>query len=405
MKRAATALLLACVGVGVLAACSRGSIQPGDARLAFDRARVQVGTDGGALQSVKGGRSLDAGDRVKVLQGDAELRLARGARLLLREGSDVLVGRAPILRAGEVVAEVDDTPLTVRSSGSSVEVQDGVTRIRAGLALTAGVYSGSSRVRTADRALRVPAYRQVSVLAFGVLPAAPAPLEYRDTDRWDLRYLGPAIDIGNELQRRSDGFSAQLRPNEGVTPGFFEILLPDLPSGSLESCQAALDGSFGEGRRPGEVLVGASLALQGRSAGFTDRCRRGFAFRDDGATWGLVALDLGARSLPRIRNDLVAAIGRLPSESTITALGALSPRVDDGGPPAVTAAPSSPPPAPTTATPAPAPAPTPAPAPVPLPEPVQPLLPPLVPAPEDPSDGLLAPVGQLVEGLLGGLLG
>jgi hypothetical protein len=285
-----------------------------------------------------------------------------------------------------------------------VTAREGATRIRGGLALTAGVYEGSARVESAGSTLDVPALRQAAIASFGVVPAAPSALEYSDSDAWDQRYLGLAIEIGKELQAKSDGFSSQLRPGEGLTPGFYTTLLPDLPDRALTGCPAALDGSLGEGRRPGEVLVGTALALQGRSGSFTTRCKEAFAFRDDGATWGLVALDQSVRSLPAIRERLVTAIGRLPNESTIAALAPppdVSRAAEFSEPIAVEApsAPSAPAPA------APAPAPAPAPA-VPVPtvpglEPVTPLLPTL-PAPED---GLLTPVTDLVGNLLGGLLG
>lgn len=401
MKRAA-ALVLACVGAGVLAACNKATIQPGDARLSFDGARVQVASPGQPLRTVGTSTRLGTGDRVKVIGGEARLVLADGAELLLRDGSEVVVDRQPALRAGEVVATVDDEPLTVQSSGSRVAVLSGVSRIRTGLALTTGVYSGAAQLTSAGRSLRVPAYRQAAVVAFGALPATPAPLEYRATDAWDRRYLGEAIEIGEELQRRSDGFSNQLRPNEGHTPGFFSILLPELPANAFDRCTAALAG----GRRPGEVLVGTSLALRGRGSSFAARCGDAFAFRDAGATWGLVALDQGARSLPAIREDLVAAIGRLPSSATI-ALGPAAPDVAtplDGRTPdvvaPVAATPAAPRPTPTApATPAPAPVPSSPAAPVP------PVLPPLLPPPPDSEDGLLSPVGDLVDNLLSGLLG
>jgi hypothetical protein len=242
------------------------------------------------------------------------------------------------------------------------------------------------------------------VAAFGVLPASPSPLEYREADAWDRRYLGPAIEIGLELQRRSDGFSAQLRPDEGLTPGFYEILLPDLPADAFERCRAALGGSLGEGRRPGEVLVGSSLALQGRRGTFAERCRDAFAFRDAGATWGLVALDQGTRSLPRIREGLDAAIGRLPGEATLTALGEV-PAPSTPEPPVV-AAPATPTaPAPAAPGSQPSPSPTPAPPPAP-PTQLLPDVPPLLTPPGDePQDGLLTPVTDLVDNLLSGLLG
>lgn len=410
MKRAATALVLACVGATALAACSRSTIQPGNARLSFDRARVQIASAGSGFETVTDGVTLRAGDRVRVVTGEAEMQLPRRARLLLREGSQVVVGRQPTLTAGDVVAEVEDEPLTVRSAGSTATVRDGASRIRGGLALTAGVYEGSARVESAGSSLDVPALRQAAIASFGVVPAAPSALEYSEEDRWDQRYLGVAIEIGRELQAKSDGFSSQLRPGEGMTPGFYDILLPDLPTRALTGCPAALDGSLGEGRRPGEVLVGTALALQGRTGSFTARCRDAFAFRDDGATWGLVALDQSVRSLPAIRDRLESAMGRVPAGATIAALAppADPGRSADSAPPAVV----QPLPEPTRAapapapTPAPAPAPTPGPAPVPVPtvpglEPVTPLLPPV----PDPTDGLLTPVTDLVGNLLGGLLG
>jgi hypothetical protein len=319
----------------------------------------------------------------------------------------VLVGRVPTLTAGDAVAQVEDEPLTLGAAGSTVTARRGATRIRGGLALTAGVYEGSARVQSAGSSLDVPALRQAAIASFGVVPAAPSALEYSDTDAWDQRYLGLAIDIGKELQAKSDGFSSQLRPGEGLTPGFYTTLLPDLPDRALTGCPTALDGSLGEGRRPGEVLDGTALALQGRSGSFTTRCKEAFAFRDDGATWGLVALDQSVRSLPSIRERLVSAIGRLPNDSTIAALAPPpdTSRSAEFAEPVAVEPPSTPATrTPTTPTPgSPTPPPT-APVPVPTVPGVEPVTP-LLPALPDPDDGLLTPVTDLVGNLLGGLLG
>jgi hypothetical protein len=251
----------------------------------------------------------------------------------------------------------------------------------------------------------VPAYRQVSIAAFGVVPSTPSPLQYKVTDSWDLHYLGTAIEIGDELQRRSDGFSAQLQPTEGHTPGFFSLLLPDLDSRSLAACPTALAGSTGDGRPPGEVLVGTSLVLQAGGP-FDTRCRGAFAFRDAGATWGLVALDIGVRSLPAIRERVVTAIGRLPVSATIAALGA-PPAPSTPTAPQLTVPSASPPPAPQSPpselSPSPTPPPSGAPVPTPTPPPVAPV--PGLPALPQPDVGLLTPVTDLVDNVLSGLLG
>jgi hypothetical protein len=394
-----------------MAACDRSKIQLGDARLSFDRARVQIAASGSGFRTVDDDTTLHSGDRVRVVTGEAEMQLPRGARLILRKGSEIVVGRQPTLNAGDVVAEVTDEPLTVRAVGSTVTARRGATRIRGGLALTAGVYEGSARVASAGRSLDVPALRQAAVASFGVVPGRASALEYSEVDKWDLHYLGVAIEIGRELQAKSEGFSSQLREGEGLTPGFYANLLPDLPNSALPGCPTALDGSLGEGRRPGEVLVGTALALQGRSGTFTSRCKEAFAFRDDGATWGLVALDQSVRSLPAIRDRLVSAFGRLPTNATIAAFAppAGERSVDDLGP-AVAVEPVAPAPSAPSA-PAPGPAPTPGPTPqptIPNPAPDVPGLPPvtpLLPALPDPTDGLLTPVTDLVGDLLGGLLG
>ncbi|MDQ1372778.1 MAG: hypothetical protein QOJ09_116 [Actinomycetota bacterium] len=388
----------------MLAGCSRATIQPGSARLAFERARVQVSSGGNSYRTAAAGDRLHAGDAVRVVTGEATLRLAHGATLLLRRGSQVVVGRQPELKAGDLVADVADRPLTVLALDSRVVVLSGATRVSTGLGLAAGVYAGTARVTSAARSLTVPAYRQVSIAAFGEVPSAPTPLQYRVTDRWDLHYLGSAVEIGEELQRRSDGFSAQLRPTEGRTPGFYSLLLPDLSSDSLDACPTALAGGFGQGRRPGEVLVGASLVLQSDAGRFASRCSDAFAFRDAGATWGLVALDLGVRSLPAIRSQLVAAIGRLPGAATIAAAGAATPPASSA-PSTDVIVPSTP----TPATPAPPASSAPAPAPTPVappPPPAVPVVPgPIVPPGPNPDGGLLTPVTDVVGNLLSGLLG
>jgi hypothetical protein len=153
------------------------------------------------------------------------------------------------------------------------------------------------------------------------------------------------------------------------------------------------------------VLVGTSLVLQAGGA-FVARCRGAFAFRDAGATWGLVALDIGVRSLPAIRERVVTAIGRLPVSATIAALGA-PPAPSTPTAPQPTVPSASPPPAPQSPpselSPSPTPPPSGAPVPTPTPPPVAPV--PGLPALPQPDVGLLTPVTDLVDNVLSGLLG
>jgi hypothetical protein len=391
--------LAAAVLIG-LSGCTGGGLQEGQGRLVFDDARVEVADGGGPYRLVDDDVTLHRGDRVRVRSGAARLRLANDASMLLRGGSTLRIDRTVSLLDGDVVALPGGQPLSVQALESRVTARSGAVRVRSGLGVLAGVYEGSARVVSGGRSIEVPAYREASISAYGVVPVRPSPLRYKNDDRWDQQYLGLAIEMSEDLERRSRGVSEQLLPGEGRTLGFFRLLLPQLErERGFASCDIAM------GRDPGETLVGAGIALQSRQGPFLDRCREVFSFRDEGATWGLVALDQRLVDVRTIREVLADAVGRLPVSATFAAPPA-GPSVE---PPAPVA--EAPP-----AEPAPSVAPNPsgppaAPAEQPTPDPSGglPGLPPLAPAPPGDTPGLLEPVldpvGNTLDGLLGALLG
>ena len=122
----------------------------------------------------------------------------------------------------------------------------------------------------------------------------PAPLSYDADDAWDRRFLSDAIELGNELEARSKGFSAQVspgrRPHRRVPARGCCPTSPPSPT-----FVAAL---FDPKRAPGESLVGAAIALEGTRGTFAERWAGVFGFRDEGAQWGLVALDQGVTRVP-----------------------------------------------------------------------------------------------------------
>src|SRR5579864_265941 len=187
---------------------------------------------------------------------------------------------------GDMLATAKSTPLTVTAGSADARVRDGAAHLTRALGVTAASYAGDMDVTSAGRDLTVPALRQAGVPGPGLLPATPTPLDYHADNPWDRRYLGDAIDLGDELQARSDGFTAQLASGEGHTAGFYRQLLPALAN-QPDFTQALLDPN----QAPGETLVGAAIAVQGHADSFLDRWRAAFGFRDQGARWGLVALD------------------------------------------------------------------------------------------------------------------
>lgn len=304
MKRVVLLAVAAILVAG--GACSSEPLRAGDARLDVrGDAEVLVARPGHAQARVSGRRTLAAGTTVEVRSGSAALDLASGPKLELRRGSAVRLGVRPTLEAGELlVASTGERALTVVAGGSEVRVI-GAARLSRDLALSAASYRGRLWLRSAGRSLQVPALRQGDIASLGVVSDRPEPLDYDPADTWDRRFLGEAIELGEELEAKSEGFTSSLRPDEGHTPGYFRLLVPALEK----------EPSFGPPlltveRPPGETLVGATIAVAADRGSFVARWRQVFAFRDDGAPWGLVALDQKVDDAGGLVKSLDAAIGR-----------------------------------------------------------------------------------------------
>jgi hypothetical protein len=308
-------LLAASFAVLVLGgACSSGG---GDdaGRLTVD-GRAEVSSTDGEVTEVRGRRTLAFGDAVKVVEGTAVLRLDRDRQLELRTGTDVVLREAddegqrvlPVLRASDLLVQAPPgARLTVSTEGADVIVGGGA-QISRGPVLVVSSYEGTVELRAGDRSTTVPALRQIGVPdeGTGAVPDRPSPLGYDVDDPWDRRFLSDAIELGNELEARSKGFTAQLGSSEGRTPDFLLRLLPDLAD-QPEFGPTLFDAA----RPPGESLIGAAIALGGARGTFGERWAAIFGFRGEGAQWGLVALDQGVNRAPLLA-AVDAAIGRGP---------------------------------------------------------------------------------------------
>lgn len=316
------ALLLA----GGVASCSRSSGSAAG-RLTVD-GRAEVGRPGEDRREVTGSRDVEIGDRVRVLEGSAVVRLPDDRRIELRRGSDVALqggqGRnsvRPALMEGDLLVVSDREPLVVTAAGAEVGVQ-GDARVSRGLVLLVAVYEGTAQLSATGSTLTVPALRQAGLPATGPFPMKLTPLEYSPSDPWDQRYLSDAIELGGRLDARSQGFTAQLGPGEGRSFNFFRDLFPQL------AAEPGFTASLvSPTRAPGETLVGAAIVLEGRRATFAERWASVFSFRDQGASWGLVALDQEVGRTPLVDNIERAASrgptmfagappGRAPSTAT-----------------------------------------------------------------------------------------
>lgn len=289
--------------------------------------RAEIGAPGEDIDDVTGEHSVRFGERVKIREGTATVDLAGDNSLSLKTGSHIELKGVDVddvrklivvVLAGDVLVTAPGEPVGVEADGTVGAVQ-GAARFSKGLSLTVGSYNGAVELSSAGTNARVIGLRQVVIPAAGLFPAKPSPLEYAASDPWDRLLLGDAIELGNELLARSQGFSAQVS-REDLNVDFFRALLPALAS------EPAFEPSLlGAPRPAGETMVGAAIALLGTRGTFPERWQNVFSFRGDNAQWGLVALDQGVLREPLLR-EIDAAIERGP------AIFGVEPPGESGGP-------------------------------------------------------------------------
>ena len=307
----ATAVVLALVAP----ACSRGGGGDDDYVLQLE-GRAEVVHDGEVRDLDDGEHRLATGDTVRMEEGDAVLELPgeRSMRLRAanadREATEVTLAAVPTVVEGDAVVLADDE-LRFRAGDVEVTLRAGAARVQQALSVTIALYAGTADVRSAGRPFPggLTALRQVSVPATGLLPRAPSPLLYddEDPDPWDREFLGEAIDLGDALDHRARGFTGQLGPRVTVDAPLLRRVLPRLADEDEFGEELLTDAE----RSPGEALVGAAIVVEGGGASFRARWTDVFEFREDGARWGLVALDQQVKreALLGTIND---AVGRSP---------------------------------------------------------------------------------------------
>jgi hypothetical protein len=218
---------------------------------------------------------------------------------------------------------------------------------------------------------------------------------YRATDPWDQRFLGEAMDLDRSLQPLGDGYTDYLPAGQGRSVAFYTTVFPRLAD------EVGFDATLlADPRAPGDTLIGAAIAQLGEAGSFADRWNDVFAFHQDGATWGLVALDQSVHADPLLDavrraiagspldfndqadDELASPPTTAPPPNPVTDSGSGT----DGGPGTTEGSTPS-----TTSSTAP---------PVSVPPPPVPIT-----VPSSPLDPVLDPVVDLVNGLVGGLLG
>jgi hypothetical protein len=328
--------------VGMTSACCTRRPSQAVGRLEVN-GRAEVDTADSGKQTVTGSRTLRNGEQVTLVDGTATLSLGSGRQLELRKGTVLRLALVPgttgrteprgELVSGDVLLVATGDAATLVAGDTTVTVPTGAARVSRSLALVVAVYEGAASVDSAGSVAAVPALRQVTVPAPG-LPSRRAPLAFSPGDSWDRRYLGDAIELGNQLVTRSRGFTGQLSPGDGTTADFYRRILPVLANQPFD------DSLIGPDRPPGETLVGAAITVEGTRGEFRNRWESVFSFHDEGAPWGLVALAQGVTSGPLL-TTVDAAIARVPGLAAAPPPPANTPPT--APPPASTGSPNPPP--------------------------------------------------------------
>jgi hypothetical protein len=301
---ASVALLLFAGIVAVASGTGRdGGV--GDARLST-KGRALVTAVNGQHRTVTGTVALHSGETVEAVDDAMTVELPDGSTVEGRpsfKSSDptrVKIAQPVELLAGDLLVTAT-AGADVDSGGNRVHLDSAVAgtsaaRVSRSLAVGAAVYRGSATFDSAGQTRVIPALRALEVSALGRPPTAASPLKVDDTqtDPWDRRFLGEAIDLGHTLANYSNVYTRTLGSGNGVTVGAYKTALPALANEG-DFTPALLAASPHDS---GETFIGAAIASLSRRGTFVERWREAFAFRDAGANWGFVALDQGVASDP-----------------------------------------------------------------------------------------------------------
>jgi hypothetical protein len=403
------ALVVVALLGATVAACSDDGPGEGEAHLEVDGKAVVQRADGES-EDVDDSTDLGRGDRVEVTDGVALMRLKGGTTFELREGlsdaasTTVLMDKVPVLEAGDLLVSTPDST-RLEADGTDVVVREGAARLSRAFGMSASAYDADLELDSAGVESKVRALRQVAVPDLG-RPRPPRPVQYEDDDPWDRRFLGAAMAFEEDLEKLADELTGRLPRNEGRTAGFFRLVLPSLEDEDAFTPEllSSIDPLH---RDQGDTLIGAAITERGKRGSFDDRWRAVFDFRDEGAAWGIVALDQAVQSEPVFNdvelafntsaNELVSAPVQEPSSGggqpggTDSGGSATPPSSGGGGTDGGTRGGGG--------------STTPTTTPNTLPPPISP--PPTSPPSEPPAqlDPVVEPVSDLVDDLLGGLLG
>ncbi|HZA27199.1 MAG TPA: hypothetical protein VE915_06070, partial [Actinomycetota bacterium] len=284
----------------LVGACGQGPVSLSEFELLPLEGTVEV-LQGGEWKPVSEKTGVSRGDQVRAgpdgkarihLPGEQTVELAPEARVRVAgpEAAEVL--------GGSVLAQARQG-LAVALDGLEVTAADAVFRLDLELSRRLAVYRGEAAVPGSGWDEPVTAFQQLTLVGRSA-PRGPVPLQVDTNDRWDVRLLGEAMDVGLALLQQETGLASQLR-DQAARKTVFDTLSKALPGENLRSQLAKLP--------PAVVVVAATIAMTLEDALPAEVLDQILDLRALGASWIVVAGLLGVgRSVLATLEDIVSSI-------------------------------------------------------------------------------------------------
>src|SRR5688572_15865276 len=302
LSSAILTVLIAGLVVAGVDSVDRNKVTPGTARLE-PSGLVEVAVAGAPFVRASHDRTLRAGDQVRVIDGRAVLELTK-SKVELRAGSVLTIHEKDqptviSLDDGDLLVEAGRGDTVAIDGGTAVVKVAGSAKLRRGVSLAAGVYTGTARFERNDQGLNVSQYRQAAVVGTGILPPAAEPLSLAQSDEWDRRMLGPVMALDEQLLLITQAFEADAPA--AVGPETYKEWVPRAAGPPATAGKPA--GRAGRGD-----LVGRPVGGLGKGC-LPTPLQSDLGLRAGGASWGLVAADRAINPNP-VLSDLEVALGK-----------------------------------------------------------------------------------------------
>lgn len=281
-----------------------GEDELGNMEIRAQAGKVMIHRAGEVIEVGSDNVPLEPKDVVKTGgNGLAALKLEDNRSVKMQPNAQIVIDSTRSIESerGSVLV---DAPVstTVELDGAQALAAKGIFRIDQGFGTTrAASYSAALRLVSPGQSQLMVTPLHEATIAAGELPGARKPYQLDANDPWDQDQLQEVIELENELDLLSKGFSRQLG-NDRPNIAYFSALSD---GDKVSFMRPYLK------RRPVDLLIGFTVADNDRDRSLKASFRQAFHLYDQGATWGITAtiLEVAARPIVAQLEDVIIGTG------------------------------------------------------------------------------------------------